>query len=295
MAVCASAGFASFSASDAGTATAQFLKLGAGARPAGMGEAFGAVVDDATAIYWNPAGLSRIEGKSLSVMHAVWFESVAYDWLSYAQKAGDLGTFGIGIQYLGYGSITETDETGLEAGNFSPSDLAVSLSYGRTIKGFGVGANVKYISSRIKSSASAYVVDLGVQRALMNDKLLLGFALQNLGTAMKFVEKEDVLPLNAKLGGAYRIKGNWTVALDINMPQDNTMIFGAGTEYVQSINKAMSLAGRLGYNTRAKDTGGLNGISAVLGFNYLTYTLDYAFVPYGELGNTHRISLGIKF
>jgi len=57
----------------------------------------------------------------------------------------------------------------------------------------------------------------------------------------------------------------------------------------------MNAAGRVGYNTAAKDTGGLNGISAGIGFVYLNYGIDYAFVPYGDLGNTQRISLSAKF
>jgi hemolysin activation/secretion protein len=59
------------------------------------------------------------------------------------------------------------------------------------------------------------------------------------------------------------------------------------------------VAGRLGYNTQSQDTGGLHGLSMGLGLMYtdyaMNYSLDYAFVPYGELGNTHRISFGIKF
>src|SRR3989339_2044429 len=95
---------ASFSKNDAGTSAAQFLKLGAGARAAGMGEAFAAVSDNADSIYWNPAGLNKIEGKSLSVMHAAWFEGITYDWASYAQKIGNAGVVGIGVQYLSCGS-----------------------------------------------------------------------------------------------------------------------------------------------------------------------------------------------
>ena len=63
---------AGFSKDDAGTATAQFLKLGAGAQAAGMGEAYAGVAKDDTSIYWNPAGLNNITGKSASFMHAIY-------------------------------------------------------------------------------------------------------------------------------------------------------------------------------------------------------------------------------
>ena len=288
-------GFCAFSASDAGTSTAQFLKLGAGARAAGMGGAFAGMADDPTAIYWNPAGLNRMEGRSLSVMHAVWVENITYDWASYAQKVENLGTFGAGIQYLNYGNITQTDATGLETGSFSPADLAVSLAYARKFKGVDLGVNVKYISSKITQTASAEAVDLGAMYPLMNERLWLGAAVQNMGTKMKFIDEEDPLPMNIKLGGAYAVRPNWKVALDVNAPVDDAVFVGLGTEYGYKINEKMNAEGRLGYNSQAKDTGGLNGISAGVGFTYLGYCIDYAFVPYGDLGNTQRISFSVKF
>ena len=61
---------ANFKMSDSGTTTAQFLKLGVGARAIGMGEAYSAIADDPTAIYWNPAGLAAVSEHSVSLMHA---------------------------------------------------------------------------------------------------------------------------------------------------------------------------------------------------------------------------------
>ena len=288
---------AAFSKSDAGTSTAQFLKLGAGARADGMGGAFVGMADDSTAIYWNPAGLNKIDKKTLSVMHAMWFEGIYYDWASYAQKVGNIGVFGIGVQYLSYGSITQVDNTGLDTGSFSPTDMCLALSYARNFKGYDLGANIKYISSKIQDTASAYAIDAGVQHSLivMDRRLELGMAVQNFGTGMKFLDEVDPLPFNIKIGGAYWIKGNWAAVLDVNAPIDNQVYLGAGTEYVYKINDKMNAAGRVGYNTRTLDTGGLNGIGAGLGFTYLDYAIDYAFVPYGDLGNTQRISLLVKF
>ena len=295
LALLSTGGLGAMNSSDAGSAAAQFLKLGAGARAEGMGDAFVAVCDDATAIYWHPAGLNRIQGRSLSVMHAVWFEDISYDWISYAQKAGNTGACGVGVQYLSYGSIPARDDTGLERGSFNPDDLAVSLSYARSIQGFALGINAKYISSRIQNSACALAGDIGVQHSMAHGRLSLGLAIQNIGTPMKFIDAADPLPGNIKLGAACLIHNNWTAALDINAPVDNAVTLGAGTEYRYVIDATMTAAGRVGYNTRARDTGGVNGISAGFGFSYLCYSIDYAFVPYGDLGNTHRISLSITF
>jgi long-subunit fatty acid transport protein len=279
---------------NAGTASAQFLKLGAGARASGMGEAFAGVADDATAIYWNPAGLSNLDSGSLSVMHATWFGGINYEWAAYAQPVGNIGVLGVGVQYLSYGALTKLDETGLEGGTFSPADMAASLSYAGNVGGFGVGINLKYISMKIEATATAYAADIGIQRKV-GTSLTLGLAAQNMGSSLKFISEEDPMPLNIKFGGAYAIADNWIAALDANSPNDDDITLGAGTEYVWALADKMGVAGRLGYTTVARDTGGLNGLTVGLGFTYEGYTVDYAYVPYGDLGDTQRISLSVKF
>lgn len=291
-----SGAYGSFSGKDIGTSAAQFLKLGAGARATGMGDAFVAISNDATSVYWNPAGLNRIEKKSVSVMHALWLEEIFYDWASYVHPT-NFGNFGIGIQYVSYGEIKEMDEDGFETGeSFKPSDLAATISYGRNICNVLLGLNIKYISSKIKESASAVAVDIGMMRefAIKDKKISTGLVVQNLGTEMKFVDEKDPLPLSIKVGGAYDIRENWVVALDVNLPADNKIGFGVGSEYSHKLSEKFNVAGRAGYNTRT-DTGGLSGLTLGLGFGYTDYSLEYAFVPFGDMGSTHRISVGIKF
>jgi len=287
-------GFAAFNKDDAGTSSAQFLKLGVGGRATSMGNAYVGVADDSTAIYWNPAGINRIENVSVSVAHNIMFENIFYDWVSGAKKFG-FGTLGVGIQYLSYGSIDETDDTGLGIGSFKPNDMALSISYGREIKDVSLGLNVKYISEKIKKTASAFAFDIGGMYKMMYEKLTLGIAAQNIGTKMKFEDEKESLPLNIKVGGAYRIKKDWLVAFDINAPYDDETNLGAGLEHALRITKDINVFGRAGYNTSLKNTGGLNGLTAGLGGSYMGYCLDYAFVPFGDLGNSHRVSLGIKF
>lgn len=286
---------AAFSGNDAGTSTAAFLKLGAGARAIGLGGSFTAAADDATSIYWNPAGLSRIEGNSLSVMHAAWFESMFYDWVSYARNMKGIGTLGIGVQYFSYGSLTEMDITGNEGSSFSPADSCVSLSFARKFAELGLGVNVKYVSSKIKNTAAAVAFDAGAQYPLMDRRLWLGVAAQNMGTKMKFVDNEDPLPFIARLGGAFRITGSWLATADICAPSDNDPYYSAGTEYGLKINTDILTAARIGYTTINRDTGGTNGITAGVGVTYRGYGIDYAFAPYGDLGQTHLFSLKISF
>ena len=69
-------------ASGPGTTAANYLKIGVGARATAMGGAFTAIADDATALYWNPAGLSQIKGKQLSASYNSWFAGINQGYLS---------------------------------------------------------------------------------------------------------------------------------------------------------------------------------------------------------------------
>src|SRR5262245_16293035 len=119
---------AGFNSGSVGTTTANFLKLGAGARGEAMGEAYSAVVNDATALYWNPAGLTRVSSNDVSFMHAPYIASSYYDYGAYAHRVGPHAG-GLAVQYFSAGRITETDATNTPVGSFSPNDLAVSLGY----------------------------------------------------------------------------------------------------------------------------------------------------------------------
>jgi len=79
-------------AAGVGTTAAQFLKIGVGARAVAMGGAFSAVADNIDAIYWNPAGLSRLEKREFTASHAEMFESTRLDFLAYAHPTSQ-GTF----------------------------------------------------------------------------------------------------------------------------------------------------------------------------------------------------------
>ena len=92
-----------------GTSAAQLLKLGAGARATALGEAYTAAADDASAIYWNPAALTRIDGQSLNLMHAELLGGISYEFLGYGQNLGEGRAWGASLQYLSVPVITETD------------------------------------------------------------------------------------------------------------------------------------------------------------------------------------------
>ncbi len=287
-----------FSENDKGTSAGEFLKLGAGARAAGMGEAYSAAADKADAIYWNPAGLIQIKNRSAIFTHASLFEGISYEFIGYGQKLKNAGAFGIGIQYLSAGTIKETDSSGFETGSsFSPKDISIAAAYSRLIGEFSFGISGKYIRSKIIKTASTFAADMGIlSPELSQKKMRLSFVIQNLGGKLKFDQKSDPLPFNIKMGSAISLKENWIGAMDINFPRDNKPYLALGTEYWISYDDNWNFAGRLGFNSKtAGDIVGFSGFSFGLGTKFKQIELDYALLPFGSLGLTHRISLGIDF
>lgn len=284
-----------------GTTTASFLKIAIGAKNIAMGET-GATSDDVNAIYWNPAGLNYVSSKEISLMHAIWFEDISYEYLAYCHPT-EIGTFGVGLNYLHMTAIDKYDEyDNLLNETYKPSDMAGTISYARKVKDIPIGINIKYISSNLDDEiGTAFAVDVGGiydKLKIKNEKLKIGLVLQNLGTKMKFIDEGDPLPLNIKLGCSYnilrRVNSATALALDINKPIDNDVRVNFGTEYSRRFGENILLAGRVGYKTNTKGYEAVDGLSAGFGFSFKDYALDYAFVPYGDLGDTHRISVIAK-
>lgn len=293
-----------------GTTGAQFLKIGVGARAIAMGEAFGAVADDINAIYWNPSGLTSIENSEASFMYTEWFQGVNYQFLGYAKRVQKLGMIGISCNYLTYGKIKRTKEdlaTGTYLGydgDFTASDLAVSLSYARKISNkLSLGMNAKIIYQKNEGEkATGYAADMGMQYAMPEDGLIvipdkISISIHNIGNPMEFINEKNPLPLNIRLGAAYQLfNRSCNVGFDINIPTDNDINFNVGIEYIYKKIKNVEVAGRLGYKTATiKDINALSGLSVGFGFSWKGYGIDYAFVPYGDLGSTHRISILVRF
>lgn len=278
-----------------GTTTAQFLKLGIGARSAGMGNAVTSVNNGTDAIYWNPANLSYINKKEFSFSHTIWFENVNYEWLAFALPTTEYGMFGFGLQYVSYGSIDRVDNNNITDGSFSPLDMALYLSYANTYEKINFGLNLKYIYSKIEESASAVALDLGVNYSLNENKTFVGGTITNLGTDMKYNKETESLPFLFKLGASHFIYNEWLVSLDLNFPKDNEFYVNLGTEYLLNVAGDIDCAFRIGYEGRNKDIPGFNWINLGFGIQYSDYKFDYAFVPYGDIGMTHRFSFGIKF
>ena len=286
-------GFAGSPHGQAGTAGAQFLKIGIGARPIGMGGAYTALSNDANSMYWNPAGLTRFEGTQLSLMHNRWIQDINYEFIGIAYAEEGVAAFAVGLSFLWMGDIpvtTFSDRLGASGNTFTANDLSFVFSYSHQVTYYvSVGGTIKRIRSEIDDiSATATAFDLGVMVTTPIEGATLGATIQNAGTKLKFVGEGDRLPLTYKVGAAYTYRKMMTLSVDIGKSIDNAVRVNAGGEFVL----LNTLALRGGYNSANELDRGLTGGAGVK-VRYISF--DYAYVPYGILGNTHRVSATFSF
>jgi hypothetical protein len=269
-----------------------------------MGEAQAAVVDDATSVFWNPAGLMRLEGQSAVLMHGELLNGISYESLGYgALLPGDWGAVGAGLQYLSVPRISETDASGFETGTqLGPRDMMASLSYAHSFPFYGwedyeFGVTGKYLNSKLSREASAYAADFGILSApyrVQGRELRLALVVQNAGAGLKYDQETETLPLTVKLGSALNLTKSWLIAVDLNHPRDNGAYTALGTEYTMRADNGWAFAARAGLNTRTlADVNGLAGFTVGLGAQAAGWGMDYALVPLGPLGLSHRVSLSL--
>jgi len=149
-----------------GTTAAQFLKITPGARSVAMGNAFVAVANDASALYWNPSGIALLNSNQVTISHAEWLADINYEFVGLAIPLGSFGTVGTAVTVLHMGDMLVTsaeDPEGQIGQTFTARDLAISISYARKLTDkFSIGFNGKYIQQTIfHSSASSYALDVG--------------------------------------------------------------------------------------------------------------------------------------
>ncbi len=192
-------GIASAQFDNVSTSAANFLKIGVGSRAEGMGGAYTAQVDDASALYWNPAGIAHLTSPQIQISNFNWIADMKHSYLAAVFPAGKLGSIGISLIYFDMGEMTKTTELSTDGeGTFTASDFSIGLGYGKKISDhFAVGVQAKIIKETISfSSASAFAIDAGSQYMTDFYGLRIGMAVSNFGTKMRLYgtdNKTDVV------------------------------------------------------------------------------------------------------
>ncbi len=285
-----------------GTVGAQFLKIGYGARAAGMGSAYTAVAEDASAIFWNPAGVARLTDNVLSFNHTAWAAEIAMTQAAYVWHFGWLpGTLALSARslYMDEQPLrTVLDPTGSSGSTFDAGSVAFGMTYGRSLTDkFSVGVSGYYVREGLASfSATAYTFDFGTLYNTGFRSLKVGMVIANIGSDMKFLERSVKIPTIFRVGismNIYRDDSNELLAAaEFSHPPDNSERGNFGAEY--SYREFFFVRG--GYNYRYDS----EGLAAGFGIRFpasisSNARLDYAYTDMGDLRQAHRFSLELSF
>ncbi len=312
-----------------GTTAAPFLSIGEGARATAMGSAFVGISNDASAIYWNPSGLAKIQGTNIIFDHTNWIAGINYNFVAAAYNLGEIGTIGVSFTASDYGdmNVTTVDKPEGTGEVFSATDMAISVAYAINLtENFAIGFNPKFIYQSIwETSANAFALDMGVQYKTPFNGMILAMSISNFGSKMQMQGNSTVvlvdldpqnggnndkipanlstgdwaLPLNFRVGVAYQPihteKNELTIAVDALHPSDNYESVNIGGEY--TFNDFISIRG--GYKSLFLQD---SEESFALGFGLKQYLLgnirvevNYAYQNFGRLNNIQKFSLGISF
>lgn len=312
-----------------GTTAAPFLSISQGARASAMGSAFVAVADDPTAIFWNPAGIARIPGGSVTFDHTKWIADLSYNYMAASYNLGSYGAVGISflsssMEEMAVRTIEKPEGTGEM---FNAQDVVFSVAYAISLTdNFSIGFNPKFIMQSIwRTSASAFALDLGVMYKTPFDGIMLAMSIQNFGTKMKlngtsalvlydpdpsttgnngkipaYLQTDEwELPLTFRVGLSYEPfrteLHNMVIAFDALHPSDDFESINLGAEY--GFNDMFFLRG--GYKSLflqdSEESFTLGAGIKQTFFGNVGIKVDYSYGDFGRLKDVQKISVGVTF
>jgi hypothetical protein len=313
-----------------GTTAAKFLSIGIGPRANAMGGAFTSISNDASALYWNPAGIALLDRYEGIFTYTSLFADINLNYVGVVLPAGDFGSFGFAVTVLDFGEMDVTTEyfpdgTGEK---FTAGSYAFGLTYARQItEDFLVGMNIKYIRENIfNSSADGFSFDIGTIFNTPFYGIRFSSSITNYGTKMQ-MQGDDLLvrydpdptrqgnnetidsylstdkfelPLRLQIGLSkdfnFLDNQRFTLAVDAVHPNDNSQWVNIGGE-VALLDELVML--RAGYKTLGLEDS-QEGLTLGAGLNYgglgfIKISVDYAYQEYEYLGNTHSFGVRLAF
>lgn len=207
-----------------------FLKIEPDSRASGMGNAGVALADNASAIFWNPAGLAFQTGTEAAITHSAWLPEfkadLFYEYLIVKHHVPGWGTFGGHLTYLFLGEHEGRDAQNNPTGTFRSYDLATGISYGVKLNDrIGVGTSLRFIYSNLApgQTVGAQETKAGVSTAFdiaalyrtrkfsmgetMKGEFSVGFNLANMGGKIQYSDnaQADPIPTNLRFGYAFKM------------------------------------------------------------------------------------------
>lgn len=292
----------------AGISTAQFLKIGVGGRASAMGDAFVAIANDASALYWNPAGVSQFEDDQIFFSHNQWVADINHDFFGAVYHLDINNSFGVSLSSLSMKDMPVTTEFApFGTGEyFGFGDLAVGVTYSRKMTDqFSFGGTIKYIEETLdKLKMRGVMIDLGTYYWTGLGTTRFAVTVANFGNQLApdgevvLVGKRKVSewqsfspPTIFRIGFAFEPfqdeMNKITTAIQLNHPNDNSENVSTGLEY----NWKDMFFLRGGYKFNVDEQNYSFGAGLKFPLSIAVFTLDYAYSNFSRLGSAHRFSI----
>ena len=281
-----------------GTSGADFLTIGIGARALAMGSAFAAVDTgaDVNAVNWNPGALGFVVKPDVSASYSSLFQDENQGFVGYASPLGKGGgVLAASVNYLAVTNIqARAGDTENPDSTFTDQNVAAGVSYARSLGDkLSLGGTLKLVHTTFNTvHESAMAADFGALYRTPVDGLTAGAALRNFGTNLG----PDSMPLDLRGGAAYKMFGSrLTLDSDVDwLETERIAYWSVGGEFWATPNLALRGGYQFGHGADQLQSG-MVGLGVGLGVKFGGFTMDYAFLPYGDLGDTHRVTLGLSF
>lgn len=317
--------------SKSGTAAAQFLKIGIGARASALAGSFAALANDASALYWNPAGISWTQKSQFLATHTKWFAGLNHEFLGVSVPLSSASVIGLSFTALNspemeQTTISEPEGTGIF---FDVRDIAIGLTYSRRMTDrFSFGITGKYIQQTLfNENAKTLAVDIGGMLRTGFKGMRLGIAMSNFGGKLQLDGRDLIvsydndplqtgnpltparletqgwpLPASFRLGFAMDIIGlregvflresqRLTFAVDGYNVNDAEETVSFGLEYAWNDYFFLRGGYRLNHDTESFSS----GMGVQIPLQRWKIKADYALSNMGDLGYIHRFGVGILF
>ncbi|MEO9967488.1 MAG: type IX secretion system protein PorQ [Reichenbachiella sp.] len=287
----------------------KFLNIPAGARVASLGgSAISSTDYDVNLFISNPALLDSADDNHVSLSYMGFYADVKYSSLAYAKTFKKAGTFGLGIQHLGYGSIDSYDPSGVAIGSFNANETAVVISHSHQVSVFKMGINLKFINSNIYTySSSAFAMDIGGVFRHPEKEFMVSVLFKNLGFVLSdfTASSESSLPTDLQIGITFKPEHmpfrftftghnlfNPNQVYNAQLFDANEKAAGIGDKIFSHLNIGTEILFsrnfniRLGYNHQVRnelklsEKSGLSGISMGLMFRIKAFELAYTLTTY---------------
>ncbi len=288
-----------------GTTATNFLKIPPFARACGMGEAYAAVSEGTSGIYYNPAGMVSTVSYELSASHIAWFQKMNYEFLALVTPSPFSEEDKIGAAFAWFQVDRQNSSTSLPSydnsylnsvnlsdyitGSFAPYDYSAILAYSKELNSFfSAGTSIKFTSENIeKFNGSNITANFGImlKHSMPDSTVKIGFDVSNIGPELKMESIGFGSPIIIKTGisDSFRLfEGRMLAAAQAIIQFDYESIYMLGAEYLF----ANTFALRCGYKT-----GGFEHMTYGGGLKFSSWQIDYAYVKYDELGPAHRVTL----